>query len=126
MKKVRGRNFKSYCNSICTNCNSLFFVKSANRYCYEDKFKLQQVPSKMLYKKNNKVNTVATGVIGHATYKGNGETGKEVWEENINSIITYNNDNTIYILKEACKEFDINYSKFVRKLKAIYKEVNKI
>ena len=55
-KKVRGKNWKSYCGNDCFQCHSIFFVKSANRYCYEDKFDLPQVPKKILYKKNKQVN----------------------------------------------------------------------
>lgn len=123
--KKNKKKWKSFCNSICTTCNTYFFVKSAKRYCYEDKYDLPQVPDQIRYKKNNKVNIVATGVIDHMTYSSGDSYSADTWESNFNSIRSENKDNNIYVLKEACKEMGINYTTFKRKLSKIHKEVIK-
>jgi hypothetical protein len=124
-KKTRNKRWKSYCNDNCTNCNSIFFVKSAQRYCYEDKFDLPTVPQKMLYKENNKVHIVATGVIEHINYSKNSNSEHENfnWEKNLKKIRAYNKDRYQYIIKELCKNFDIEHKKFMRVLKKIVKEL---
>ena len=122
-------NLKSYCNSICTGCNSLFFVKTANRYCYDDKYNLPQIPNKVVYKKNKISHTIATGVIGHSTHKtmrSDDASGMEPWEKNFKPLKHENTDTYIHIVKETCKELKVNYDKFIRVFKKISKEMKEL
>ncbi len=122
-KKTRGKNWKSYCNSICTKCNTIFFVKTANRYCYEDKYNLPQVPKKIIYKKNGVSNIVATGVIDHETYGDiNDSGGGATWEEGFQEVIHDKNDDYMYIMKRTCKDLGIDSVSFIKVLKRNLRE----
>ncbi len=127
---TRKQNFKSYCNSPCFTCsaNSIFFVKTASRYCYDDKFELPQVPRKVIYKLNGKNHVLATGIIDHETYSHNSDVGgdggdKCTWEMNLLESKPENYDHATYAMQEACKELEVNYDKLIRLTKRIKGEV---
>jgi hypothetical protein len=68
---------------------------------------------------------VATSVIETATYKKSGpsDRSKEIWEHNLTVPKPTNIKRQIYILKEACKEFDIDYKEFLAFTTKLYKEL---
>jgi len=101
----------------------LFFVKTANRYCYEDKYNLPQIQQKMVYKKDGRSHVLGTGIIDHKVLKkGNGKSFE--WEGNLHKLMPYNTDRVSYILKETCEVLNIDYTNFVKILKQIEKEIN--
>ena len=127
-KKSRGKNWKSYCSSICTSCNTIFFVRSANRYCYEDKFDLQQVPKKTIYKKDGKSHVLATGIIDHEKPTSNDGSLNEsdlnghTWENNFMETKPHNEDRYSHLISETCKEMKVSYKRFLKVLNKLSKE----
>lgn len=116
---ARGKQWKSYCNSPCVSCsvNSMFFVKTANRYCYDDKYDITPVKKQMRYKKDGKTNIIATGVIGHATsISQNNDIQDETytWEKNLVKVVPVRQDERMYILKQACIYLGYNYDELIK------------
>lgn len=130
-KKPRHKNWKSYCSSPCANCNSLFYVKTAQRFCYEDKYDLTQVKKQIIYKRDNKVNVIATGVIEHKMQLGSAmfDDSESIldpfaqYEKNLKKAIPTRVDYRTYALEETCKSFNISPKKFMRKLKSVNNEL---
>lgn len=117
---TKKRNWKSYCNSPCMTCsaNSIFFVKTASRYCYDDKFELPQVPKRVIYKLNGKNHVLATGIIDHETYSHDSDVGgdngdKCTWEKNLMPTKPENYDTATYAMKEACKELKVSFDRLI-------------
>ena len=130
MKKKSGKRWKSYCNSICTTCNTIFFVKTANRYCYENKYNLEQVQRRIAYKVDGVKHTIATGVIEGKKHQcdtatQNGDSKKEwfVYEMNYKKAIPDGVETYTYVLQETCKDFKIKYEAFIQKFNKIAKEI---
>ena len=119
--------YKSYCSGDCTDCNSLNIVKSAERWCYEDKFGLKLQAKKMTYYSQKKRHTLATGVIEHQTHhSGSDPDGAYSWEKNINPVDYTKNDNLSYLLQEVCKTLQIDYKRFMHHLNKIYNEMGSL
>ena len=115
--------YKSYCSGDCTDCNSLNIVKSAERWCYEDKFGLKLQTKKMTYYRNKHRHTVATGVIESNTHSEGNDSGAYAWENNINPVDYTKNDNLSYLLKEVCHTLQVDYKKFMHFLNKIHNEM---
>ena len=123
---------KSYCEGDCTQCNSINIIPSAQRPCYDDKFKLPQASDQMRFKKNGKTNIVATGVVGRCSHGSNSsDEGKYLWEKNFKTVAPYQGKEYIYVIQEALSKMDkfmtIDseefYIKFMRRMKIIAKEI---
>ena len=72
--------YKDYCNKDkdCLNCSSPFWVKSAQRYCYDHILGLPRDQKQMRYKDSGRTHIVATGIIGHLhQYEGDDESEYE-------------------------------------------------
>ena len=119
--------WKTYCNAnTCTGCNSLNVIRSASRWCYEDKFGLKRQDNIIRAKIMQKDTYIATGVIGHMTHgNGNSESKNDAyeWERNFNSVYRDRPDNYIYLIKEVCKTMGVDFKRFIRTLDKIYNEM---
>ena len=87
MKKAAGRKFKSYCEHLCTNCNSINFISKAQRWCYDEKFDLKVDHGERYRDGAGKVNRVLTNIIEHETF-GKDSIGQScTWEMNFIKIV---------------------------------------
>ena len=118
--------WKTFCNAnTCTGCNSLNIVKSANRWCYEDKFGLKRQDDVIRAKIMQKDTYILTGVIDHQTHKGghSGESHNSEWERNFLPVYRDRPDNYIHLIKETCKTVGIDFNRFISTLDKIYNEM---
>jgi len=115
-RKARGRNFKSYCNSICSTCNTIFYVSSAKRYCYEDKFLLPQASGQERVKIGKYTQIVLDGFDGVVFENG-------VFEGGYAKMEPMEKESYTHIVKEACIEYGIEYTDFMETIKNIQGEV---
>jgi hypothetical protein len=120
---MAGKRWKSYCSEkICPpNCQSMMYIKSAQRMCYDDKYNLPQVKDQIRYKDQGRTNVVATGVIEHNTFNEDGKNylfdhTRATWETNFKEILPYRNDKYVYLIEETCKSMKISYKKFIKTL----------
>jgi len=122
---------KEFCSkNNCNDCNEIFWIKSAQRYCYDEKYSIPRITRQMRYKKNNVTNIIATGVIEHITHNSNdnnceGESESYSWEKNMNSLYLKRVDYKRYLIKEVCLELNIDYKLFMNKILEISDEMEK-
>ena len=108
--------WKKYCDKeSCTDCNSIRFITKASRYCYDEKYKLPQIPKTVKYKYGGRMNVLATGIIGHSTHCDEYDFENFV---KVFPALHYAD-----ILKEVCIEINIEYELFISTLNRLAKEI---
>jgi len=141
-------SWKKFCiNTICpTNCVSMSFIKTANRFCYDENYLRDTESSNLKYpykqirkhehypegrvrigadgKQRGKQGLVSNGIIGHATCSGGSgqfteDAGAYAWEKNLSPILPieeYDLGEHSYMLKEVCDELGYSYRKIMNRL----------
>lgn len=118
--------WKTYCEaSTCTGCNSLNVVRSAARWCYEEKFGLKRQDNVIRAKIMQKDTYIATGVIEHQTHSGgnSGDSHNCEWEKNFLPVYRDRPDNYTHLMKEVCRTMGVDFKKFMKTLDKIYNEM---
>jgi len=87
---MAGRKFKKYCQKLtCEGCGQMFYIKKANRWCYDEVFGLSNVgDSRERLYVEGKLQRVMNGIIGHFNYGDISDNGSHVsWERNMTALI---------------------------------------
>lgn len=121
-KQKSGNNQKKLClfndGRSCDGCNSMRFVSSAKRWCYDEKFDLSRVEEQMRYKKDGVTHIVATGVIENVNPSYD---SKESYEGNLKPVVYDSNFTYLNIIEKACSIHSISFDKFMKSVQKISK-----
>ena len=121
-KKYSGKRTAIKCTytHACTDCTSMFYVKGAKRWCYEERFDIDRVEGQMRYKKSGVTHIVATGVIEHSTLAN----GYRPFEGNL-SRVSYEVNHHLNALEHTCISLGIDFDLFFKKFSLAVKREEK-